>query len=52
MKVKIIKCDTCAKLEYEINRFISNKSTQDIIDIKYSSYGFYGQTYSAMIIMR
>lgn len=56
MKVKIIRANDTWDLEEEVNKFLSNKSDSQIIDIKYQGVGNHA-TYStdrpsAMIIMK
>ena len=56
MKVEIIRADNIWDLEKKINKFLSNISDSQIIDIKYQGIGnhaAYSVDYpSAMVIMK
>jgi len=56
MKVKIIRAEDIWELEEKINEFLSNKSDERIIDIKYQGVGNHASYStdrpSAMIIMK
>lgn len=56
MKIKIIEKDNKYDLENEVNKFLKDKDTSSIIDIKYSGTGGHEpysiDQYSVMIIMK
>ena len=51
MKVVIFEERTPPELERTVNKFLSNRSSHKVLDIKYTAIAFPTSYYSAMIIL-